>query len=78
MTLTISGSRRGEVTDGWRKSHNEKFHISYPSPSTIRITKLRMRMAGHVARIAYRISVVKDRRKEIIEKTKNWLDESYR
>jgi hypothetical protein len=27
------------VTGGWRKLHNEELHISYSSPSIIRMTK---------------------------------------
>jgi hypothetical protein len=61
----IFGPMRDEVTGGWRKLHNEEFHILYFSPSIIRINKSRrMRWAGYVARIAlkgnaYRILVGK-------------------
>jgi hypothetical protein len=45
----ISGPKRDEVTGGWRKLHNEELHNLYPSPSIIRIIKLRrMRWAGHI------------------------------
>jgi hypothetical protein len=55
----IFGPRRDEVTADWRKLHNEDLHNLYPSPSIIR-----MRWAGHVARMgetrnAYRILVGK-------------------
>jgi hypothetical protein len=30
----ISGPKRGEVTGGWRKLHNEELHNLYSSPST--------------------------------------------
>jgi hypothetical protein len=48
--------KRDEVTGGWRKLHN----VQYSSPSIIRIITLRIRRAGHVARMgekrnAYRI-----------------------
>jgi hypothetical protein len=43
----IIGPKRGEVTGGWRKVHNEELHILCPSPSTIRMMKSRkMRWAG--------------------------------
>jgi hypothetical protein len=46
-----------------RKLHNKELHDLYSSPSLIRIIKLRMRWAGHVARMenrnAYRLLVGK-------------------
>jgi hypothetical protein len=46
----------------WRKLHNEELHNLYALRSIIRVIKLRMRWAGHVAhpgekRNAYRILV---------------------
>jgi hypothetical protein len=60
----IFGPKRNEMTGGWRKLHNEELHNLYSSPSIIRMAKLRMRWAGHVARVgekrkAYRILVGK-------------------
>jgi hypothetical protein len=61
----IFGPKRDEVTGGWRKLHNEEFHILYSSQSISRMIKSRgMRWAGHVARMgakrnAYRILVGK-------------------
>jgi hypothetical protein len=48
----IFGSKRDEVTGGWRTLYNEELHNLYSSPSIIRnIKSRRMRWAGHVARM---------------------------
>jgi hypothetical protein len=47
----IFGPKRDEVTEGWRKLHNEELHNLYYSPNRIRMIKSRrMRWAGQVAR----------------------------
>jgi hypothetical protein len=35
----IFGPERDEVTEGWRKLHNEELHNLYASPNIIRIIK---------------------------------------
>jgi hypothetical protein len=51
----IFGPKRGEVTGGSRKLHNEELRELYSSPSIIRIIKsMRVRWAGHVARMRRR------------------------
>jgi hypothetical protein len=48
----IFGPKRDEVTGEWRKLHNEELHNLYSSSDIIRHTKsIRMRLAGHVARM---------------------------
>jgi hypothetical protein len=37
MLRIIFGPKRGEVTGGWRKLHDEELHNLYSPPSTIRI-----------------------------------------
>jgi hypothetical protein len=46
--LRIFGSKRDEVTGGWRKLHNEELHNLYSSPSIIKMIKSRrIRWAGN-------------------------------
>jgi hypothetical protein len=48
----IFGPKRDEVTEVWRKLHNEELHGLYSSPSIIGVIKAsRMRWTGHVARM---------------------------
>jgi hypothetical protein len=46
----IFGSKEDEVTEGWRKLHNDELHNLYSSPSIIRMIKSRrMKCARHIA-----------------------------
>jgi hypothetical protein len=75
----IFGPKRGEVTGGWRKLHNEELHNLYSSPSIIRMNKpRRMRWAKNVTcmdekRNAYKYFCGKARRKEASRKTQAYL-----
>jgi hypothetical protein len=54
----IFGPKRDEVTEEWRKLHNEKLNDLYSSPTFVRAIKSRiMRLARHVARILERRGV---------------------
>jgi hypothetical protein len=46
----IFGSKRDEVTQEWRKLHNEKLNVLYSSPNFVRVIKSRkLRWTEHVA-----------------------------
>jgi hypothetical protein len=50
MLWRIYGHKRGELTGGWIKLHNDKFHNFQPFPNIIRMIKSkRMRCSEHVA-----------------------------
>jgi hypothetical protein len=79
--LRIFGPKRDEVTEEWRKLHNEELRGLYSSPSIIKIIKTRrIRWAGHVARMgekrnAYRLLVEKPRGiRPLGRLRRRWLD----
>jgi hypothetical protein len=73
--------RRDEVTEGWRKQHNEELYNLYSSPSIIRMIKSkRISWTGHVARMgetrnARRILVAKpEGERPLGRSTRRWED----
>jgi hypothetical protein len=55
MLRRILGPKRGELTGGWRKLHNEEIHDLYSSSSIVRVIKSRrMRWAVQITRMAGR------------------------
>jgi hypothetical protein len=77
----IFGPKRDEMTQEWRKLHNEQLHDLYSPQSIIRIIKPRMkRLAGHVARMgekmnAYRLLVGKSKGKRALGRPRcRWVD----
>ena len=52
MVLRIFGPRTDEITEEWRRLHNEELNDLYSSPNFVRVMKSRrMRWAVHVARM---------------------------
>jgi hypothetical protein len=71
------GPKRGGMTGGWRKLHNEELHNLYSSPSIIRMIKSRkIRWAGPGEKTnAYRISVGKSEgNRPVGRKRRRWVE----
>jgi hypothetical protein len=68
------GAKRDEVTEEWRKLHNEELHDLYCSPNIVRVIKsIRVRWGRHVARMGkgrgvYRVLVGKPEGKRPLRK----------
>jgi hypothetical protein len=78
--LRIFGPKRDEVTGEWRKLHNEELNNLY-SPNIAWVVKsIRMRWAGHVARMGegrgvYRVLVWKPEGRRPLERPRRrWED----
>jgi len=77
----IFGPRKEEVTEEWRRLHNEELNDLYSLPNIVRVIKFRrMRWAGHVAcmgeeRGAYRVLVGKPEGKRLLGRPRRrWVD----
>ena len=73
--------RRDEVTEEWRKLHNEELNDLYPSPNIVLVLKSRrMSWVGHVARMGerrgiYRVLVGKPKGKRPLGRSRHrWED----
>jgi hypothetical protein len=76
----IFGPKRDDVTEEWRKLHNEELHNLYSSLKIIRQIKSRgMRWAGHMVHMGeerklYKVSVGKPNRKRLGRPRHRWED----
>jgi len=78
----IFGPRRDEVTEEWRRLHNEELNDLYSPPNIVRVIKSRrMRWAGLVARMGeerevYRVLLGKpEGRRPLGRPRRRWVDD---
>jgi len=78
----IFGPKKGDVTEEWRKLHNEELNVRYSSSSIVRVIKSRiMRRAGHVecmkeSKDGYRGLVEKPEGKRPLRKSRHRCEEN--
>jgi hypothetical protein len=78
----VFGSKRDEVTGGWRKLHNEELYDLYFLPNIVRVVKSRrMRWARYVARmgqerVVHRVLVGKPEGKRPLGRLRRRWDEN--
>jgi hypothetical protein len=74
--LRIFRPKTDEVTEAWRKLHNEELNDLYSAHNIVRAIKSRVKLAGHVARRGvYRVLVGKPEGKRILGRPRpRWED----
>jgi hypothetical protein len=68
---TIFGPVKEELTGGWKKAHNERFHNLYSLPDIIRV--IRTRRMRWTRRVAYRKLSIRSVYKNLVRKPEIWF-----